>query len=473
MEHLAKHAELKSFEKDAVLFKEDDQAEHFYILVKGEVKLFFESLEPAEGTLPSVNKEILIRNIVEFGRPLGWSCMVEPHRYRASTVTLVPSELLVFERKFIHDMCHKFPKFGVAFMRRILWVLGNRLRATRVRLVAKRYEKEIITIRALLDQSAETLHVNSPLHKIPYYLENRLTLSDAFQCLELLKTNGNEQERNLAALCLDILENVKKELAIFQSLQSIYENVTNAPDQIDAETVRSKSCEEFIKMFELTNYVIQGTEHLPNSPGNIFIMNHLYNHPDNMLPNHFQLNNDVNFVSSMIVYKKYGKAPIRVIRKSFHDEFGHQKYYKHLGFIEVESPKPGEQRTLSKEKNMLGLLNDCQNALAANENVSICPEGQPTYTKNSPLPFKAGAFRIALQLKPEPLIVPIALANFDKKFSHTKLVAVIHKPFYLSEFLSPDADDETLFNFVNSYNEKFKSYVREAVELSNIENQLG
>ena len=36
-----------------------------------------------------------------------------------------------------------------------------------------------------------------------------------------------------------------------------------------------------------------------------------------------------------ILCEKYGEAPIRVIRKSRPDEFGHQQYYDRLGYIDV------------------------------------------------------------------------------------------------------------------------------------------
>jgi hypothetical protein len=45
-------------------------------------------------------------------------------------------------------------------------------------------------------------------------------------------------------------------------------------------------------------------------------MNHLDNHPDNLLPNNFPLTLDTHFVASMILFERYGAAPIRVIRKS-------------------------------------------------------------------------------------------------------------------------------------------------------------
>lgn len=81
--------------------------------------------------------------------------------------------------------------------------------------------------------------------------------------------------------------------------------------------------------------MIRSEEHLPEQPGNIIIMNHLKNHPDKILPNDFLLTLDTHFVSAMILYKKYGQAPIRVIRRFRKDEYGHQKYYDRLGYIYV------------------------------------------------------------------------------------------------------------------------------------------
>jgi hypothetical protein len=65
-------------------------------------------------------------------------------------------------------------------------------------------------------------------------------------------------------------------------------------------------------------------------------MNHLANHPDNTLPNDFQLTLDTHFLSCMLLRKKYGEPPIRVVRKSKPDEHGHQRSARiHLRVFEV------------------------------------------------------------------------------------------------------------------------------------------
>jgi len=196
---LAAHARLESVEAGCPILREDDCADVLYMLVVGKVRLSFDIPGTSvESGVPGSGK-VLIRTITEPGRVIGWSAMVEPYHYRATATALEECQLLAFDREWLEAHCEEAPEFGVRLMSQILWVLGNRLRETRIRLVASRYERETLAIRALLDQSASQLSVTSPLHKIPVYLESRLTLADAFQTLELLRVHGDPLEGALPA----------------------------------------------------------------------------------------------------------------------------------------------------------------------------------------------------------------------------------------------------------------------------------
>ena len=97
----------------------------------------------------------------------------------------------------------------------------------------------------------------------------------------------------------------------------------------------------------------------------------------------------------------------------------------------------------------------------------ICPEGACTTTEASPLRFRPGAFQLAGHVRPEPLLVPIAVANFDKKLTRTTTAAVVHRPFRLSEFVADPADQGALLEFVNhQLGPRFRAWVREAAELA-------
>ena len=377
--------------------------------------------------------------------------------------------MLVLDRQLVEEYAKERPDFGLAFMRRVLWLIGNHLRMTRTRLVAARYGNVPQTVRAVLDQNAATLSVTSPLRKIPHYLENRLTVDDAYHTLEIMKVEGDEVERELAAQIADLLDEIWREVKVFRQLQSIYELVAGASPTMSPEDLRRRNCEAFAELFEGTDYAIHGEENLPNEPGHIFVMNHLSNHLDNLLPNDFILTLDTHFVSSMILLKKYGEAPVRVVRKSDPGEYGHQKFYDRLGYIYVYSGyvDPADDPLVSPEQRRRLFLDTMEEHLRSGRNIVICPEGTSTETENSPLPFKTGAFHLAANVRPEPLIVPIAVANFDKKLTHRRTAAVVHEPIRLSEHLGEALDSRALREFVNDYvYNRFQEYVREAVRLA-------
>jgi len=214
------------------------------------------------------------------------------------------------------------------------------------------------------------------------------------------------------------------------------------------EEIRHQSCEAFVELFEGTDHLILGRGHLPEEPGHIFIMNHLSNHPANLLLNGFVPTLDTHFVSAMILLAKYGEAPVRVVRRSNPDEDTHRRFYDRLGYIFVYSrrlnpTKYGSGTTTLEERRRL-FLDVAREHLKDGRNIVICPEGISTQTENSPLPFKAGAFHLAAHVRPEPLLVPVAVANFDKEIARTRTVAVVHEPIRLSEHLGGALNDNSL-----------------------------
>ena len=171
----------------------------------------------------------------------------------------------------------------------------------------------------------------------------------------------------------------------------------------------------------------------------------------------------------MILYTKYGEAPIRVVRKPKPDWYGHQQYYDRLDYIYVYAGDVDDEdhdHHVTREQRNRRFLDRAQSHLQAGRNIVMAPEGVSAFTEESPRPFRVGAFRLAAQMHPEPMLVPIAVANFDKKITRTRTAAVIYPPFRLSERVSNVNDREALFAFVRRYGEQFRYYVREAIELA-------
>ncbi len=465
---LAGHAIRLSFRKGDRIVEEGRPAERLYILVSGTVELSFRAPAEPNEMDPQVidpRESIVIHSINVPGALIGWSAMVEPHLCRATATALESTRMIAFDRDSVEAHCQNHPRFGLRFVKRILWALGDRIGSSRAQLASRHYSHEAERVRELLAERGEKLGVNSPLYKIPLYLENRLTAADAYDTLGELALSPNPLERDLATECRRLIAGAEREARVFRQLQRIYDTVAQAPQSAGPVEIRRICCRAFQKLYALTDYRIDGWENLPSEPGSVVLMNHLSNHPENTLPNRFQLTLDTHFVSAMILFERYGEPPVRVVRQAEPDEAGHRRYFNRFGYITVTSgPADGAQERMKEIRQRF--LHEARNELAAGRNLVICPEGGSTKTQASPMAFRAGAFRIVRGARPEPLLVPIAVANFDKQIARTRLAAKIFPPIRLSDNVAPSAPDSVFYDFINNLRERYRGFVRDASELA-------
>ena len=178
---------------------------------------------------------------------------------------------------------------------------------------------------------------------------------------------------------------------------------------------------------------------------------------------------DSNFIKSVILYKKYHKPGIGVVRVPKAVEYAHENYYQRLGHIYVytsQSELSEENQKEQKEVNQL-FYKRATEYLLDGENLMISPEGRSYRTKESPGEFKSGAFRLAAGISPEPLIVPVAFANFDKRVKNNVFSVVIKKPFRITEVVDdPLNNREGLIRFLEAYRITYQGYIKEAVMLA-------
>jgi 1-acyl-sn-glycerol-3-phosphate acyltransferase len=221
-----------------------------------------------------------------------------------------------------------------------------------------------------------------------------------------------------------------------------------------------------VDLFAHVEHRVAGLENLPPTPGSVVLCNHLSDHPANRLPNGFDLILDTHFVSSMILYRTYGHAPVRVVREPHWDEAGHARYYARLGYVRVPSsevdPLPAAERAQRYER----FVAEASAALRAGHDLVICPEGRPGPTAGSPGRMRLGAFRLAAGLDPEPSIVPVALAGFDQRLSRAVLGAVVAEPFRMSGVVADPSDRDQLARFVDDdLTPRYRAWVQEAAAL--------
>ncbi len=465
LRQLAKATRKKYYLNNEPIFKQRDASKGIDILAYGKAVLCFSP----DGEQGEIEESAALHLISLPGYLVGWMGAVPAGSNDVTAVASRNSVIYHISARNFHRILNGNPGSALALARRLLWLVSIRLRNARAGLISQRYEREILAISNLIEQNSMQLSVNSSIHKLPHLLNSPLTLDDAFRLLFRLEKEGESLERELSRLSLDILGKIYSEYNFFEGLKNIYQSVTAAPKSLCPSEVRTMAARQFTGVFNRTPHVIEGWENLPDKPGHIFIYNHLLNHPYNTLPNHFQITLDSHFISSMVLYARYGEAGIRVVRVPRAEEYGHTYYYERLGHMNVytdesdPSTRTAEQRKAWRKK----FYETAREHIAKGFNIVISPEGASMTTEESPGPFKLGAFLLAASISPEPCIVPVAVANFDKRINQNVFSLVIKKPFRVSDHIqNPEGNKERLFEFVREYGNEYRKYVEQAAELA-------
>lgn len=124
VQRLAALAAPVHFDTDQVIFHEGDDYSVFYLLGEGRVSL--------ELQLPG---HLLRVQTLYGGDELDWSAVLPHAGKHFQARALTPVTALAFEGEALLASFRDDPAFGLAFMLRLMGVVSERLRATRVQLV--------------------------------------------------------------------------------------------------------------------------------------------------------------------------------------------------------------------------------------------------------------------------------------------------------------------------------------------------
>lgn len=448
--HMAKIAERREYEPDEILYIQEGSSNGLFILIEGEV-----SIKRIEN-----NIEIQQRSIKNSGFIYGWSSLLGEKDICSAITTTKTSAYFIPQLEFaqLFDSDKSFEK---QFFKQLLWLMGNQLNAAFVRYVGLLGKHNLQAVYQLINNNKSRIALSSPLHQVPHLLKNINTKPYAYRVLSEILNTGSSLERHLASLSLELLAEDKKELNFVKGLQHVYETVAEKNSE-DAMSNRRACAEITTKVFDNVPHLIEGWENLPEDSGHVFIYNHLINDSYYTLNNSFQITLDSHFLSSLVLYKKYGEPGIRTVRVGKGQEYGHQNYYDNLGYINVYTKESDETSREEKLASRSIFYSQASKHLQDKYNLIISPEGTSYRTEDSPGPFKLGTFKLALYSDPEPFIVPVVMVNFDHRIGKSLYYCSIKKPFKLSEKV-PSRKIEDLVRFVNEYQEKYKQYVKDAI----------
>ncbi len=107
--------EKKNYDEGAVLFDSGDAADHFYILIKGRIKLTI----GGEGPIVYIAKDP--------GQVIGWSTLLGRDLYSAKATCVEPTKMVKVGKDSFLEGLAKVPESEALFFKRVAGMLGDRL----------------------------------------------------------------------------------------------------------------------------------------------------------------------------------------------------------------------------------------------------------------------------------------------------------------------------------------------------------
>ena len=268
---------------------------------------------------------------------------------------------------------------------------------------------------------------------------------------------------------------MNKDKALLEALQNSYNDIISTPKETSYQQIRTRSAKQMQKAFSTIDVEIKGSENLPTEQGVIFIYNHLLNHPFFTVAKDFQITLDSHFISSVILEKYYNNPGTRVVRHALPEEENHKSYYDKFQYIRVYAKNFTPKALTKKEiKNTnKQFYHQAEEALENNISLVFSPEGSSYNTDESPGDFLKGIFKFASNQKQQPLIVPVVIANFDKRPSEAPFKCQIMPPFRMSDYGVNSSDSDALSGAVQSINQQYKQWVKDlSVEDKNFASEI-
>ena len=113
-------------ERGTLLFSQGAFADHFYIIVEGEVGLKYKPEDGPEISITRVRGEGIV----------GWSAVLGNQTYSSSAVCETGCEMLQVESSNLHEFCVTYPDSGKIIIERLAELIAERLRNTHYEVIS-------------------------------------------------------------------------------------------------------------------------------------------------------------------------------------------------------------------------------------------------------------------------------------------------------------------------------------------------
>lgn len=113
------------FQAGAYLFREGEEASHFYLIRQGRV-----AVEIYAPQRPPIMVQTL-----EGGDILGWSWLIPPYHWRFDARVVELARAIALDGKCLRSKCEENHDLGYALLKRFAHIVDQRLQATRIQLL--------------------------------------------------------------------------------------------------------------------------------------------------------------------------------------------------------------------------------------------------------------------------------------------------------------------------------------------------
>lgn len=114
-----------SFPGATRIFEEGETADRFWVIRSGTVALYVQ--------VPGRGRAVV--ETIAAGALLGWSWLCPPRQWHLGAETRDPVHAWEFDASAVRDLCAEDPALGLALVTAVAETIGERLRATRTRLL--------------------------------------------------------------------------------------------------------------------------------------------------------------------------------------------------------------------------------------------------------------------------------------------------------------------------------------------------
>ncbi len=125
LEQMAEDATPVQWDAGVTVFREGDLDTKLYVVEEGQVAI--EMLMPGRGLVTILT--------VGPGEMFGWSSLFYQRPKTASARTIKPTKAIALDAEKLRSQCESDPKLGFALTRRLLQIVSERLKATRMQLI--------------------------------------------------------------------------------------------------------------------------------------------------------------------------------------------------------------------------------------------------------------------------------------------------------------------------------------------------